>query len=149
MEIITFKNHYSDWLLKNLKSIANNARSSILTTIYSDQIAYPKPILSALSIKYFFENLQALLKTQTVRFENQIAQIIGPLYSELRILVMNVIFFLSLMIILTKLNKSNIFLDNCNKIFLQKFLMTLITCKLLLISIKRQLRLIAWLGFIE
>jgi hypothetical protein len=33
---------------------ANNARSSTLTTIYSDYIAYQRPILSALSNQIFY-----------------------------------------------------------------------------------------------
>ena len=44
-KLLPLENHYVDWLLEKVRSIANNAISSTLTTIYLDYIAYQKPIL--------------------------------------------------------------------------------------------------------
>nr|YP_010448086.1 hypothetical protein NRL27_pgp113 [Nitzschia dubiiformis]UTQ75567.1 hypothetical protein [Nitzschia dubiiformis] len=67
-EIITLENHYVDWLLEKVRPIANNARSS---TIYSDYITSQRPILSALSIKYFIMFLKFISFTKNLDCEIQ------------------------------------------------------------------------------
>ena len=66
-KLLPLENHYADWLLEKLRPIANNARS--LTTIYSDYIAYQRPILSALSIKHFIMFLKFIGFTKNLDCE--------------------------------------------------------------------------------
>ena len=66
-KLLPLENHYADWLLEKVRPIANNARSSILTTIHSDYIAYQRPILSALSIKYFIMVLKFIGFTKNLK----------------------------------------------------------------------------------
>ncbi len=70
-KLLPLENHYIDWLLEKVRPIANNARSSTLTTIYSDYIAYQRPILSTLSIKYFIMFLKFISFTKNLDCEIQ------------------------------------------------------------------------------
>ena len=70
-KLLPLENHYVDWLLEKVRPIANNARSSISATIYSDYIAYQRPILSALSIKYFIMFLKFISFTKNLDCEIQ------------------------------------------------------------------------------
>lgn len=70
-KLLPLENHYIDWLLEKIRPIANNAKSSTLTTIYSDYISYQRPILSALSIKYFIMFLKFINFTKNLDCETQ------------------------------------------------------------------------------
>ena len=70
-KLLPLKNEYADWLLRKVRPIANNAGSSILPSIYTDYIAYQKPILSASSIKNFIMFLKFIGFTKKLNYEIQ------------------------------------------------------------------------------
>ena len=63
------QNKYADWLLKKVRPIANNARSSIVPSLYTDYITYQKPIVSALSIKNFIMFLKFIAFTKKLDYQ--------------------------------------------------------------------------------
>jgi hypothetical protein len=68
-KLLPLENEYADWLLRKVRPIANNARSSILPSIYTDYIAYQKPVISALSIKNFIMFLKFLGFTKKLNYQ--------------------------------------------------------------------------------
>jgi len=68
-KLLPLKNKYADWLLKKVRPITNNARSSIVPCIYTDYITYQKPTLSALSIKNFIMFLKFIAFTKKLNYE--------------------------------------------------------------------------------
>ena len=68
-KLLPLENKYVDWLLKKLRPIANNARSSIVPSIYTDYMTYQKPIISALTIKKFIMFLKFIAFTKKLDYE--------------------------------------------------------------------------------
>jgi len=68
-KLLPLENQYADWLLKKVRPIANNARSSIVTNIYTDYIAYQKSVVLALSIKNFIMFLKFIAFTKKLEYE--------------------------------------------------------------------------------
>jgi hypothetical protein len=68
-KLLPLKNEYADWLLQKGRPIVNNAISSIVPAIYTDYIAYQRPIVSALSIKNFIMVLKFIAFTKKLDYE--------------------------------------------------------------------------------
>ena len=68
-KLLPLENEYVDWLLKKVRPIYNNARSLIVPPIYTDYIAYQRPIVSALSIKNFIMFLKFIAFTKKLDYQ--------------------------------------------------------------------------------
>ena len=70
-KLLPLENQYVDWLLEKVRPIANNARSLIISNIYTDYMTYQKPRVSALTIKNFIMFLKFIRFTKELEYEIQ------------------------------------------------------------------------------
>ena len=68
-KLLPLENKYVDWLLEKVRPIANNARSSVISNIYTDYMIYQKPRVSALTIKNFIMFLKFIAFTKKLDYQ--------------------------------------------------------------------------------
>jgi hypothetical protein len=68
-KLLPLENKYVDWLLEKVRPIANNARSSVISNIYTDYMIYQKPSVSALTIKHFIMFLKFIAFTKKLDYQ--------------------------------------------------------------------------------
>ena len=68
-KLLPLENKYLDWLLEKVRPIANNAKSLIISNIYTDYMTYQKPRVSALTIKNFIMFLKFIAFTKKLDYQ--------------------------------------------------------------------------------